>query len=205
MTLEKFLATLTEAQKIRLAEFDLTPEEFVNEYNIHNANSSDAPAVYCGTYGKYNDGDLTGQWIDLTTFSDFYEFKDYCYALHSDEADPELMFQDYENFPREWYDEWIGEDEFNKIQQYIELCDKYDKEAIDAFVYVRSGDALDDFEDAYMGKWDDEEDFATHIVDECHDLRRMMGNLASYFDYKAFARDLFDYDYEFEDGYVFRR
>lgn len=50
-----------------------------------------------------------------------------------------------------------------------------------------------------------EEDFATHIVNECYDLERMMGNLSYYFDYKAFARDLFISDYIFEDGYVFRR
>lgn len=44
-----------------------------------------------------------------------------------------------------------------------------------------------------------------HIVNECYDLERMMGNLSYYFDYKAFARDLFISDYIFEDGYVFRR
>ena len=56
-----------------------------------------------------------------------------------------------------------------------------------------------------MFKSDSEEDFATHIVNECYDLERMMGNLSYYFDYKAFARDLFISDYIFEDGYVFRR
>ena len=33
----------------------------------------------------------------------------------------------------------------------------------------------------------------------------MMGNLASYFDYDAFARDLFISDYYFDNGYVFRK
>ncbi len=31
-----------------------------------------------------------------------------------------------------------------------------------------------------------------------------MGNLACYFDYAAFARDLFMCDYYFDGGYVFR-
>ena len=33
----------------------------------------------------------------------------------------------------------------------------------------------------------------------------LMGHLASYFDYEAYARDLFIDDYYFTDGYVFRR
>jgi antirestriction protein len=33
----------------------------------------------------------------------------------------------------------------------------------------------------------------------------MMGHLASYFDYEAYARDLFIDDYYFTNGYVFRR
>lgn len=35
---------------------------------------------------------------------------------------------------------------------------------------------------------------ARHIVDECYDLDRMMGNLANYFDYAAYSRELFMYD-----------
>jgi antirestriction protein len=33
----------------------------------------------------------------------------------------------------------------------------------------------------------------------------MMGGLSSYFDYKAYARDLFIDDYYFDNGHVFRR
>ena len=80
----------------RLAELGYDIETFSSEKESHEADYRDGnPSVYCGTYGKYNDGNLSGQWIDLTTFSDYDEFRDYCYALHADEADPELMFKDY--------------------------------------------------------------------------------------------------------------
>lgn len=36
-------------------------------------------------------------------------------------------------------------------------------------------------------------------------LDDMMGHLASYFDYEAYARDLFIDDFYFTDGYVFRK
>ena len=53
--------------------------------------------------------------------------------------------------------------------------------------------------------WDSEEDFARHIVSECYDLERSMGDHARYFDYEAFGRDLFMYDNSMgANNHVFR-
>jgi antirestriction protein len=164
---------------------------------------SDNPAVYCGTYGKYNSGSLEGMWIDLTTFFDYDDFIEFCYNLHADEEDPELMFQDYENFPRELYSEsCFNEDEFDTIIKYANLSDR---DAVDAFISCFCVDELDNFEEYYVGYFDSEEDFARHIVEECYDLDKMLGSLSSYFDYSSFADDLFMCDYFFDNGYVFRR
>lgn len=115
------------------------------------------------------------------------------------------MFQDYENFPREWYCEsCMGEETWDKIAEYIRLTESHDKEAVDAFVEW-GGESLDHFEDCFCGEWKDEEDFAQHIIEDCYDLDSLMGNLAGYFDYAAFARDLFMCDYYMDNGYVFRR
>ena len=172
------------------------------QYHKHSL-GSDNPAVYCGTYGKYNNGSLQGMWIDLTTFDDYDEFIEFCYDLHADEEDPELMFQDYENFPRELYSEsCFDEDEFDTIIKYASFADR---DAVDAFLTCYSADELDKFDDAYQGEFDSEEDFARHIVDECYDLDKMLGSLSSYFDYSSFADDLFMCDYFFDNGYVFRR
>ena len=164
---------------------------------------SDNPAVYCGTYGKYNSGSLAGMWIDLTTFFDYDDFIEFCYNLHADEEDPELMFQDYENFPRELYSEsCFDEDTFDTI---IEYANHSDRDAVDAFLSYYSISELDKFEDVYVGKYVSEEDFAQCLIDECYDIERTMGSLSSYFNYVAFANDLFCYDYFFDNGYVFRR
>lgn len=67
-------------------------------------------------------------------------------------------------------------------------------------------DELGNFEEAYCGEWDSEEDFVRHIVSECYDLERSMGQLANYFDYEVFGRDLFMWDYTMgANGNVFRR
>ena len=62
-------------------------------------------------------------------------------------------------------------------------------------------DLVRDFQDEYQGQYDDEEDFAYQIVEECYDLPEFA---KTYFDYKQFARDLFMCDYWFDDGFVFR-
>ena len=174
----------------------LSQEEI--DYHKHNI-YSDSPAVYVGTYHKYNCGSLAGMWVDLSTFVDYAEFIDFCHALHCDEADPELMFQDYENFPRQLYSEsCFDEDTFDTIIEYF----NHDQDAVNAFLGCYRIDELDKFDDAYVGRFDSEADFARHIVDEFYTLE---GLLANYFDYDAFADDLFMCDYYFDNGYVIRR
>ncbi|EJN4353388.1 antirestriction protein ArdA [Escherichia coli] len=62
-----------------------------------------APAVYVGTWRKYNGGSIAGRWFDLTSFDDERGFFEACRELHQDEADPELMFQDYEAYARDLF------------------------------------------------------------------------------------------------------
>jgi antirestriction protein len=62
-------------------------------------NLENAPRIYVGTYGQYNNGSLFGKWFDLTDYADLKEFLQDCYEFHRNEFDPELMFQDWENIP----------------------------------------------------------------------------------------------------------
>ena len=164
----------------------------------------DEPAVYVGTYAKYNDElGIWGKWISLSKCGDYDTFMQVCHTLHADEDDPELMFQDYQCFPEKFYSEsGIDEDTFDKIMEWYDMDNK---EAFEAYMDAFGCDDKDKFQDCYMGEWDSEEDFAEHIISECYDLDSIMGSLSSYFDYKAYARDLFIDDYYFDGTYVFRR
>lgn len=183
-------------------EFDLDDYK----YDYHTGN----PAVYVGTYHKYNCGSIFGMWLDLTTFADYDEFCAVCRFLHRDEADPELMCQDYENFPDEWYSEDIfSEDIFDLIQEFAELDDD-EREAFEVYVaaFGSSRDDVsifDNFREAYCGKWSSEEEYAEQLVEDCCMLEGAPEFLKSYFNYAAFARDLFIDDYYFDSGYCFRR
>jgi len=171
----------------------------VSEYVMNGASEA---GLYVGTYGKYNNGSIAGEWIDLEKCEDAEEFFAVCRALHEDEADPEFMFQDYQGFPSAWYSECMGEETIEKILEYVKLSED-DREMVEDFAEYY-GDDFTDVEkarDCCMGKYDSKEEFAESIYSECYDIPEFLQN---YIDYKAIARDLFMCDYFMgENGYVF--
>ena len=189
---------LTDEVINRLADLGYTLESLEDAISKHEwKHESDSPALYCGTYGKYNSGNFNGMWVNLSTFDSYEDFMNFCKAIHADEEYPELMFQDYANIPDSLYHESMGEEEFNNLLEYCELCDEYNVSAVDDFLEWFRPEDLDNMHDAYAGVYDSEEDFAREIVNDCYDIEKMMGDLACYFDYEAFARDLFISDYHF--------
>lgn len=129
-----FELNLTEEVINRLSDLGYTPESLKEAVIRHEwKHQSDSPALYCGTYGKYNSGNFSGIWVDVSTFDDYEDFVNFCLAIHADEEDPEIMFQDGENIPDSLCCESMGEEEFNQIAEYCELCDEYSVEAVDDF------------------------------------------------------------------------
>lgn len=199
--------SLTNEVVNRLSDLGYTPESLREEISNHEqTNGSDSPALYCGTYGKYNSGNLRGMWVDLSTFDDYEDFINFCCAIHADEEDPELMYQDYENMPGSLYSESMGEKEFNNLLKYCELCDEYNVLAVDDFLELYSPEDLDRMQDSYVGVYDSREDFAEEEVINNFNPEKIMGDFAGYFDYDAYARDLFLNDYKYgSHGSVFAR
>ena len=136
-------------------------------------------------------------------FADRDEMLTACRALHSDEADPELMFQDFEGFPKALYCE-------SSLPDLWELNDALKHSALDLDAVCEylgdigetiTADAITDALDAYVGTFKSFQDFADEQADE------MMGGvggvgscdiLKTYFDYEKWARDL-THDYNTVD------
>ncbi|ENM2314430.1 antirestriction protein ArdA [Salmonella enterica] len=162
-----------------------------------------APAVYVGTWHKYNCGSIAGRWFDLATFDDERDFFAACRSLHQDEADPELMFQDYEGFPgnmaSECHINWAYVEGFRQARD--EGCE----EAYRLWVDDTGETDFDTFLDAWWGEADSEETFAVEFASDTGLLADVPETVALYFDYEAYARDLFLDSFTFIDGHVFRR
>ena len=156
------------------------------------------PAVYVGTYRKYNNGSLAGEWLVLDEYTSKDEFYEACQQLHKDEADPELMFQDWEDVP----DSLIGESWISS--EYWEFLQSGgDSEAKSAFIaWYGSWDA-EAFEESYQGEYDSELEFTYQWLDDVGYLQEVPDTVAQYFNYEAFSRDLFINDYCMFDGHVF--
>lgn len=158
------------------------------------------PSVYVGTYAKYNNGSISGEWVDLTRFTNADDFYDYCRELHSDESDPEFMFQDYEHFPYGYITECYLNpaifDILNELtpDEYADFC-KY-------VSYFGKDVTVESFRDAYIGHYDSKEDFAHEIVEQAI-TKGLPDFFVQYFDYESLARDLFIDGYVFIDGIVY--
>jgi antirestriction protein len=168
------------------------------------------PALYCGTYAKYNDGSIAGRWLKLRDYPDAEAFLQTCRQLHHDEADPELMFQDFEGLPRDLYGESLSLADLQRIYTWINLPDD-DRTLLDEYLDA-TGEAFDDVDmtsvsdqlyytldlsgglsiSAAMGR---------HLLDE--GLIEVPESLWSYIDEEALGRDwLMDFHVS-SNGYVF--
>jgi len=145
------------------------------------------PAVYVGTYAKYNNGSINGSWVKLDDYNDKEDFLDACRELHKDEHDPELMFQGYQGFPEALYSE-CGIDE--KIFDWIKLND-HEKDIVE--LYLDNIDGSADFDtaiEAYAGNANTELEWVQEFVEDSDLLAEVPEHLQYYFDYEAYLRDL---------------
>ena len=150
--------------------------------------------IYVGTYAKYNNGSLQGEWVELSDFYDLDDFMERCAEIHEDEEEPEYMFQVWEEIPNGLIDEGDWEETFFELRDELDILNDKEKGAFGIWADGNSSQLTQDayslvksFQSDYIGSYASREDFAL-----------------SYFDFSKCADDLFDTDFWYKDGYVFR-
>ncbi len=117
----------------------------------------------------------------------------------------------------ELHEEWFVSDyeEFVDLGEYPSLEDLEEAAKLSrefgwqvAARYFESNRSFEDFEEAFSGVYESEEDFACELAHDIYSVKQL-GQLELYIDWERFARDLFISDYfseEVEEGVaVFRR
>lgn len=133
-----------------------------------NSTTTDNVRIYVGTYAKYNNGNISGAWLDLENYSSRDEFLEAARAIHADESDPELMFQDFEGFPRAWYSESSAPADV--LWEWLELGDE-ERAAFGVYADNIGGDAeIEDFREAYQGSYESGAEFAEQTAIDCGDI-----------------------------------
>ena len=148
------------------------------------------PRVYVGTYRKYNNGNLEGDWLDLEDFQTAADFWQRCKAIHSDEVDPEIMIQDHE-YCRKWvYRETVDDRVFDWLQ-----LDEEDQHLVEAWMELGGlpndqtiAEAVQAASDSYIGHAGTFLEYAEETAEEI--LAEAPIFLSKYFDMEAYAKDL---------------
>jgi antirestriction protein len=149
---------------------------------------SDSPSIYVGTYAKYNAGSLFGKWLDLDDYTCRDDFLKACRELHKNEPDPELMFQDYENFPKAWYSESSAPPD--ELWEWLDL-DDHEKALLEAYQdAVDETGTIEQARDAYIGHDDTSiASWAESYLEDCGDLQNVPESLRNHIDFDSWARD----------------
>ena len=153
------------------------------------------PEIYVGTYGKYNAGKLTGDWVQLDQYETEEKFYDACAELHSDEHDPEFMFQDFQGIP----DGYIGESHIHpSVWEWLKR-EPWEREVIEAYAAgVGPHEDVETILEASCGWFDTWQDYVDQYIDDTGLLDSIPEDLRGYFDAERFGREL-EFDYSVVD------
>lgn len=155
---------------------------------------TEVPRIYVASLADYNAGNLHGLWIDLDpgmTHDDVQDQIDMMLHTNGQSIAEEWAIHDYENF------DGIKIDEYETIDRIVALAEAINEHgpAFAAFSAYTGSSDVDEFTEAYEGEYEHEEDFAYMIVDSLGLFDDCNETVQNYFDYEAFARDLFMGDY----------
>ena len=153
------------------------------------------PRVWIGCLACYNDGRLAGDWFDASGADEITT-----YDIHGrDSSHDELWCFDIENIPmrRE-----MSPSEAAEWGRVFDEVDEHQRAAL--YAWVASGDysaegtgdlpCTSDFQDRYCGAWDSFREYAEQLADDIGLLDSAPEEIARYFDWSAWTRDLaFDY------------
>ena len=149
--------------------------------------------VFVTNLGKYNEGELIGEWVSLPISES--ELEEVLERIGINEEYEEYFITDYETeIDGLNVDEYSNIEELNELAAQLESFDEYDLEKVGAIVeaYGDLKEAIENIDNYtyYSGKT--LEDLAYEYVEEMN----LPEFAQRYFDYEAFERDL-----EF-DGYT---
>lgn len=152
----------------------------------------DTPQIYVACLAAYNSGILHGEWIDATQdvstiYNEIYEML----AKSPIEDAEEFAIHDFEGFGGAQIGEY---DSINDVAELASFIMKQGELGAELFSYYSIEDAERMLEENYHGAYDSEVDFARALFDDCYS-NAIPEDLLFYFDYEAFARDLFISDY----------
>lgn len=156
------------------------------------------PRIWVGCLACYNSARLVGEWFDATEGDDITLADVHGGAQHVRSGCEEIWVMDHENLPIRGE---CSPHDAAQLAHVVEEVHENDREAF--LVWALSGDQIEDgdglpsasdFEERYCGTWESFEAYAENLGEDIALLDGIPDEIARYFDWRAWARDLaFDY------------
>ena len=154
---------------------------------MKQSKGEETPAIYVADLADYNTGILRGQWIEIEVDTEVDNIHEAIAEMLALKEHEEYAVHDYNNLPHS------GLGEYPDLEEVVEIAravHEHGYKLIDGYLSLFGVEGLAVLEDRFLGIYASVEDYAYEYIDGCYNLEEMMGNLATYFDYQAFARDL---------------
>jgi antirestriction protein len=144
---------------------------------MYAGGSMETPRIYVADLEAYNNGRLTGEWLDLADYDNADELMDAIQDVLKKSGGEEYAIHDVEYIPRNMYSEYMGQRDFEELYKMMDLAKENDLplEVVQDIVSQYSENAVDDF----VGKYDSAVDFAEQLVDD-------MGGIQNFNDFQYY-------------------
>lgn len=158
----------------------------------------DTLSVFITNLGKYNEGELVGDWLGLPT--DYETLHETLKNIGIGGRYEEWFITDYEcsiSGMTDYLGEYENLDELNYMAELIDECSKSDEEKLEAVLDYESPKGtssvieiimnLDDYD--FYSDIENDEDLGRYYIEELNALD-VPEYLSSYIDYEAYGRDV---------------
>ena len=124
----------------------------------------ESPKIYVADLEAYNNGRLSGVWLDLADYNDADELMEAINDFLKTTGGEEYAIHDVEYIPSNMYSEYMGQKDFEELYEMIDLAKENDLplSVVQEVVSQYDSSAVDEFQ----GRYDDAEDFAQQLVDD---------------------------------------
>lgn len=149
--------------------------------------------IFLTNLGKYNEGELVGEWVELPVSQG--ELQEVFDHIGINEEYEEYFITDYECDLYE-VGEYENIDKLSDIAERIQELDGEERNVVKALIQKLDYTLDEAIEKVNNGDYriyyncDDMEDVAYQVVEDCGYLDKVLDNVACYFDYESFGRDL---------------
>lgn len=155
------------------------------------------------TWAKYNRGILSTLTINPASYETEAEFYTRCKEMHADEASPEFLFQSPNGLPSAIVDD------FGLNWDLLTELVRHEKDghgqAFISFLKLKGDCSAEYFDESYIGVAENQVAALEIITDMDVLLKPLPEDLRGYFDFEAYARDLFLNEYDLFNGFVYRK